>query len=268
MYIEALDNGLLVLGENVFARGQNSTIKSFILEIPLENELPSFDALDRLVRNETSLEGWVQRHAYFSNVSAGSGNKDLDKLFAVEFRITSMLCLNSRVSQAFELRNISCSAMFAKLPSFDAQGFVSFVLHPLANGHVYMTLRVVNGGPEPAGGFQEAPAEIVIRDANAPPACTVASEIVVLADSGPVLIPRFLIHGSCWGQRRMAEPHRSSNPAVGKSAAYSWDQMSPTVDSNGTLLFERPLAESTGPCPCLSYVSMTGARNMAEAIRR
>jgi hypothetical protein len=234
--IEAVDNGALVLGDSSF-RGQNSTIKSFILDIPVENELPSFDRLDRLVRNETSIEGLVQRHAYFSNVSAGSGNTDLDMLFGVEFQIISMLCLNSRVTQTLALRNISCSAIFSQLPSFDAQGFVSFVLHPLANGHVYITVRPVNRGPEPAAGFQEVPAEIVIRDANAAPACSVVNEVVVLADSGPVLVPHFLVNWSAGNKEEWQNLIVQVTPLSAERSVFVGSE-GPTVDSSGTLLFE------------------------------
>ena len=50
--------------------------------------------------------------------------------------------------------------------------------------------------PDARGGFQKYPVEIVMVDYNESPTCTVASEIVVLSDLGPMRIPHFLINSS------------------------------------------------------------------------
>ena len=153
----ATDNGDSLLGTGGAVGNANSTTMSFILIIPLVNERPSFDALDKLIINENPLAGQLQRHAYFKKVSAGSGNTDLDVVYSTSFEILSMVCLNPRLVESVALRNISCSSIFSVLPSFDASGFVSFVLNPLTHGHVHITVKAVNGGPEPTGGFQVSP---------------------------------------------------------------------------------------------------------------
>lgn len=108
----------------------------------------------------------------------------------------SIECLNPRAGQNLDVRNVSCSSLFSQMPSIDSEIFISFVLNPLANGQVNMVVKAVNNEPDPDGGFQDYPVKIIIKDANEPPKCTVASEIVVLQDSGPIVIPHFLISGS------------------------------------------------------------------------
>ena len=92
----AVDNGNSLLGTAAEVGSEDETVQSFILNIPMVNEFPSFVSLDQLVIEETPLPDILQRHSYFQNVSAGSGNTDLDLIYFVEFHIVLKKCSNPR----------------------------------------------------------------------------------------------------------------------------------------------------------------------------
>jgi hypothetical protein len=235
--VMAMDNGDGLLGTGGAQGNENATRIAFDLIIPIVNERPSFTSGDRLVINETPLSGEKQRYAFFSNVSAGSGNSDLDVVYEVEFKIVSFLCLNPRSVENIKLRVMPCSSLFEELPVFDSQGFVSFVTHPSAHGEVRMQVSAVNEGQKPAGGFDEFPAEIIIADLNQPPECSIASEVVVLANSGPVVLQHFLLNSSVGANEEWQNLFVRVLPIRVENSLFVGSQL-PTVDPSGSLLFE------------------------------
>jgi hypothetical protein len=239
----ATDNGnSLKSTGNPFEFGhKNSTLKSFFLYIPTINEIPSCTSIGRLTVDETPHANILQRHAYFTNISAGSGNTDLDLTYGVKFQVVSSSCLNSRTGQNnLDFRKISCTTLFSQQPYIDSDGFINFMLHPLANGLANFQVKVFNSGPvqpDARGGFQKYPVEIVIVDYNEPPTCTVASEIVVLSDLGPLRIPNFLINSSVglneeWQNLIIIITLRPIDRQIFVGSE------GPTVDSSGALLLE------------------------------
>lgn len=100
-----------------------------------------------------------------------------------------------------------------------------------------MMVKVANSGHEPIGGFKEYPVEIIVSDANKPPTCTSASEVVISADSGPISIPNFLINGSVGSNEQWQNLIVRIVPALTDRAMFAGSD-GPTVDSSGTLLLE------------------------------
>ena len=100
-----------------------------------------------------------------------------------------------------------------------------------------MVVLADNGGPEPAGGFRTYPAEIGILDANMPPTCTVADEIVVIADSGPLIIPDYLLSSSVGINEEWQKLIVRITPELTDRPMFAGSE-GPTVDSSGAILFE------------------------------
>ena len=211
--------------------GDDGRVLTFELVVKAINERPSFHKLDTLsVAEEQRVQGILQRHSYFSDVHAGSGDLDLDVLYQTSFTILELNCSSPSYP------DFQCENLFDVIPTFDAQGFVSFVLKPFIFGQVRALVLPQNSGPKPESGFQSTEVFIDVVDVNTPPSCSFPDSLITIENRGYSSFPNFSYN--VWtGPQHEQWQHLIYQIEVDKYAPDVFASL-PIIDGHGTLSFE------------------------------
>jgi hypothetical protein len=209
--------------------GSNTTIKNFTLALNIVNEVPMFKQRPDLLIPQADFSNITQRFRVFDNLTAGSGDLNIENLYDPLVRVNSSECSTT----VNDIKNVTnCSNIFDQFPRFTSDGYVEFVLAKAQFGDAVLSLEVGNTGPPQA--FPRVVFKIEVVAVNQPPSCTVPHPLYLPENAGPQTVRGFAT------QLSVGPPSESWQHLVFvvKVTADPPDlfAMTPVIDSAGTLL--------------------------------